>query len=623
VGAISVRRPGMRPLTVEQLDFLACISEQVCASVDTAQLYAATAWQLTAMKALHDTSRATTSSLNLDDRLQALLKRLARVMGAQRAMVGLLDAPDATRCRLCLGYDSSKADPWLRHLDLSPDRYPEIEEVARTRRPLMIPDVFAEPLLASVRERLEPVGLRSLVVLPLLVREHAMGTISLGYVGQGHTFTENEIQFCQSMADLSAAAIANAQLFEQAARAKAEWENIFDSIPDLVAIIDTEHRLVRVNHALAERLGAAPGDLVGQCCYAALHGADAPWPGCPHAQTLATGKQTTLEVEDPHLGGIFLLSTSPLVNTEGRPLGCVHIARDITELKRLEEEARQRQRFEDLSRAKSAFIATMSHELRTPLNAVMGFSELLLGQAVGPLTEKQARYVGHIHGSGKHLLDLINDSLDVSRVEAGKIELAREPVPVDEAVEATLALALPLAEKAGVVLGSEISPDLPSVLADRVRLKQILFNLVSNAIKFTPTGGTITITARKVDQSTGQVVDSSRPVDELTTRPIDKAGEWLEIAVRDTGIGIKAEDIPKLFKEFGQLEAGKAPGKQGTGLGLALTKKLVELHSGRIWAEVEGEGRGSTFTVLLPYGQPEGSDETQGMGSPGAGDAPM
>jgi signal transduction histidine kinase len=504
----------MRPLTVEQLDFLACISEQVCASVDTAQLYAATAWQLTAMKALHDTSRATTSSLNLDDRLQALLKRLARVMGAQRAMVGLLDAPDATRCRLCLGYDSSKADPWLRHLDLSPDRYPEIE-------------------------------------------------------------------------------------------------------------IDTEHRLGRVNHALAERLGAAPGDLVGQCCYAALHGADAPWPGCPHAQTLATGKQTTLEVEDPHLGGIFLLSTSPLVNTEGRPLGCVHIARDITELKRLEEEARQRQRFEDLSRAKSAFIATMSHELRTPLNAVMGFSELLLGQAVGPLTEKQARYVGHIHGSGKHLLDLINDSLDVSRVEAGKIELAREPVPVDEAVEATLALGLPQAEKAGVALGSEISPDLPSVLADRVRLKQILFNLVSNAIKFTPTGGTITITARKVDQSTGQVVDSSRPVDELTTRPIDKAGEWLEIAVRDTGIGIKAEDIPKLFKEFGQLEAGKAPGKQGTGLGLALTKKLVELHSGRIWAESEGEGRGSTFTVLLPYGQPEGSDETQGMGSPGAGDAPM
>jgi signal transduction histidine kinase len=410
------------------------------------------------------------------------------------------------------------------------------------------------------------------------------------------------------MADLSAAAIANAQLFEQVARAKTEWEHTFDSIPDLVAVIDAEHRLARVNRAVAERLHVAPDQLIGQHYYTALHGTEGPLPGCPHIQALVTGKSATLEVEDPHLGGIFLITSSPVVDGEGRAVGSVLIARDITEMKRLEEESRQRQRFEDLSRAKSAFIATMSHELRTPLNAVIGFSELLLGQGVGPLTEKQSRYLGHIQESGKHLLDLINDILDVSRVEAGKIELARQPLPLDEAVEASLALARPQAEKAGVTLNSEIPPDLPPVPADRVRLRQILFNLMSNAIKFTPAGGSVTVSARRASaESRGNGEPETRPP-RFVDSPILGEADFLEIRVTDTGIGIKAEDIPKLFREFGQLEAGKAPEKRGTGLGLALTKKLVGLHGGQIWVESEGEGRGSTFEFTLPFAGPAGRE---------------
>jgi len=371
-------------------------------------------------------------------------------------------------------------------------------------------------------------------------------------------------------------------------------------MPDLVAIVDGEYHLVRVNRAMAERFSVAPEDLVGQRCYAVMHGTDAPWPACPLPQALATGRPASREIEEPHLGGIFHVTTSPLVDADGRAAWCVHIVRDITEMKRLEEEARERQRFEDISRAKSAFIATMSHELRSPLNAVIGFSELLLGQGVGPLTEKQSRYLGHIQESGKHLLDLINDILDVSRVEAGKIELAQQPLPLDEAVEASLALARPQAEKAGVTLNSEIPPDLPPVPADRVRLRQILFNLLSNAIKFTPAGGTITVTARRV-------TEDRRPELEPVPGPLSPVG-WLEISVTDTGIGIKAEDIPKLFKEFGQLDAGRAPEKQGSGLGLALTKKLVKLHGGRIWVESEGEGRGSTFAFTLPFAGPAGRE---------------
>ncbi len=612
LGALNLGSHRGHPFTAEELDLLGSIGQQVGTSVENAQLYAATARQLSEMTALDDMGRAFASSLDLDDRLKAFLERMIQVMGAQRAALSLVEPENANRYRLSIGYDPSKADPWLRRLDLWSERYPEIQEAVRRRRPLVIPDVFAEPILAPVREHLAPLRLRSLVVLPLIVRERAIGAVSLGYVGQGRTLTDDEIRFCQSMVDRAAAAIANAQLFEQVARAKAEWENTFDAIPDLVAIIDAENRLVRVNRALAERLRKSPEQLIGQPCYAAVHGTEAPWPGCPHAQALARGEPTTAEVEDPHLGGIFHVTTSPLVNAQGRALGCVHVVRDITEMKRLEEEARQRQRFEDLSRSKSAFIATMSHELRSPLNAIIGFSELVLGQGVGPLTEKQARYLDHIRESGKHLLDLINEILDISQVEAGKIELALEPVRLHDTAEATLALVHPQAEKAGVALGIDIPQSLPPVRADRVRLRQILFNLLSNGIKFTPAGGTISLTARRVpgercgtgEPGSGGRGEPSAPPPRVPESPSPGEGTFLKITVRDTGIGIKGEDIPKLFKEFGQLEAGRAPEKQGTGLGLSLTKRLVDLHGGRIWVESEGEGRGSTFAFTLPVAGP-------------------
>jgi len=262
------------------------------------------------------------------------------------------------------------------------------------------------------------------------------------------------------------------------------------------------------------------------------------------------------------------------------------------------------QQLQEASRHKSQFLANMSHELRTPLNSIIGFADLLIGQGVGPLIEKQARYLTHIHNSGKHLLQLISDILDLSKVEAGKFVLQPEALTVGSTLEDILVIGRGLAHKKSQTVKAEIQAGLPPLRVDAVRFKQILFNLLSNAVKFTPESGLITVTARKVDQSTGQVVDSSRPVDQLTTRPIDTAGEWLEIAVTDTGIGIKAEEMPLLFQEFTQIERTHAQRQEGTGLGLALTRRLVELHGGRVWAESEGEGRGSTFTMVLPFAGP-------------------
>jgi len=256
---------------------------------------------------------------------------------------------------------------------------------------------------------------------------------------------------------------------------------------------------------------------------------------------------------------------------------------------------------EAASQAKSDFLANMSHEMRTPLNPIIGFSEVLQTQAHGPLTEKQACYLGHIHQSGKHLLQLITDILDLSSVDAGTITLQCQPVPVSGALEGLVGLARGLANKKGQRLEATIAPDLPPLHADPIRFKQIVFNLLENAVKFTPNGGRITLRARRVTDDrrpeTGSVAGPPSPV------------EYLEVAVRDTGVGIKAEDLPRLFSGFTQLEAAATKRHQGIGLGLALTKRLVELHGGQIWAASDGEGRGSTFTVLLPLGESDKGTE--------------
>jgi signal transduction histidine kinase len=233
---------------------------------------------------------------------------------------------------------------------------------------------------------------------------------------------------------------------------------------------------------------------------------------------------------------------------------------------------------EAASRHKSEFLANMSHELRTPLNAVIGFSEVLQQQTVGPTNAKQARYLGHIHQSGKHLLQLINDILDLVKMEAGKFVLQPEALDVAATLEDILVIARGLAHKKAQTIEAEIEPDLSPLQADPVRFKQICFNLLSNAIKFTPEQGRITVAARREPEANG----------------------FLELRVTDTGIGIRAEDLPRLFQDFVQLEAAASKRYEGTGLGLALTKRLVELHGGRVRAESAGEGRGSTFTVVLP-----------------------
>ncbi|MAC32965.1 MAG: hypothetical protein CME40_02435 [Haliea sp.] len=247
------------------------------------------------------------------------------------------------------------------------------------------------------------------------------------------------------------------------------------------------------------------------------------------------------------------------------------------------------QRAESADRLKSAFLATMSHELRTPLNSIIGFTGIILQELAGPLTEEQAKQLGMVQGSARHLLELINDVLDLSKIEAGQLDVRAEPFSPTESLQRVLDSVTPQLEKKGLELAVDVSSALPGMRSDRRRFEQILLNLVNNAIKFT---------------DAGRVAVSAQRQPGYLPPGVGIACEALRLTVADTGIGIRVEDQGKLFQPFHQLDSGLTRKHDGTGLGLMICRRLAELMGGEIRLRSEW-GRGSEFTVLLPLDAPE------------------
>jgi len=269
------------------------------------------------------------------------------------------------------------------------------------------------------------------------------------------------------------------------------------------------------------------------------------------------------------------LTISPLTNSDHKIIGLSCVIRDITDRKHIQAIEAENMHLAFLIKAKSELLPAMSHDLGTPLNAMIGFSELLRNETPGKLNEKQKKYVEHINISSKRMLDIVNDILDLDRAETGKIGLMIENISVPEILDETISLFREKATQHNVVIKNEHDSELNFIEADRKRVKQILFNLLSNAVKYSkPEGGTVTIITKK-------------------------QGDMAKFSVSDTGIGIKEEDMGKLFSAFEQLDLGIASKYGSTGLGLVVTKKLVELHGGRITAESR-YGVGSTFSFTLP-----------------------
>ncbi len=321
----------------------------------------------------------------------------------------------------------------------------------------------------------------------------------------------------------------------------------------------------------------------------------------------------------------WVQSRSSMVTWEKEP-ALMTLITDITAQKKGEEiekrahlelERRVRERTEELkeakeaaeaaSQAKSDFLATMSHELRTPLNHIIGFTDLVVDKNFGDLTEAQEEYLSEALASSHHLLSLINDILDLSKVEAGKMQLELSDVNLKTLLDSSLTVFKDKAQEHRIVLSTELDGVPETIWADERKVKQILYNLLANAVKFTADGGNIRIRVQETECKFGDLKSSESRADrgDDSVPGVDGLWKCVKVSVMDTGIGIQPENLERIFHSFEQADKSKTRKYQGTGLGLALTKKLVEMHQGRIWVESEGEGQGSAFHFVLPVQYPE------------------
>ena len=402
-----------------------------------------------------------------------------------------------------------------------------------------------------------------------------------------------------------------------------ELSAIFNLAPIVMIIVDQEYQVRKANRTAVEFAGRSEAEMVGlrggeaiRC----LHSLDDSrgcgfGPSCKTCtvrctvvDTFETGnRHYQVEASLPFRRGkkeeelTFLLSTTILGTSENQTVLLSLV--DITERKQAERELQEKneqldaqneelqsqseeliaqqqelmektREVEEASRLKSEFLANMSHELRTPLNAVIGFSELMLDGVPGEINDEQKQCLNDIYGSGQHLLNLINDVLDLSKVEAGKIKLNLESLELAGVIKSVAQTVKPMLDNNRHELRTIIEEGLPQVRADRGRLKEIFFNLLSNAIKFTPPGGKLSI-------------------------EVSRNGDWCQVSVVDNGIGIREEDREQIFETFTQGEALPDRKREGTGLGLTLTRQFVELFGGKIWVESK-YGKGSRFTFTLP-----------------------
>jgi signal transduction histidine kinase/DNA-binding response OmpR family regulator/HAMP domain-containing protein len=583
------------------------------------------------------------SAFDLQPVLDTLVENAVRLCSADSAVISRLDGKHPVSAA---AYGDA-ADEYFIHTVNSEamplGRASAGGRVIETHRVVHIVDVLADPEYAF-EEAQSRVGFRTVLGVPMLREGVLIGMIIL-HRKIVQPFTEKQIELVTTFADQAVIAIENVRLFQEVQERTRELARSVEELQALGAISQAVNSTLDLQEVLttivahAAQLSGTEGGAIYEYDDAArlfelraTHGMSAELIEAVQGAQIhmgetvigqAAARREAVQVADLHAesdypvraelerAGFRALLAVPLLREE-QIVGALVVRRrtpgefpkatvDLLQTFAAQsvlaiQNARLFQEIEDKSRQleiasqhKSEFLANMSHELRTPLNAIIGFSEVLIERLFGELNEKQDEYLQDILSSGRHLLSLINDILDLSKVEAGRMELEQGTFALPEALENGLTMIKERASRHGVQLTLDVDPRLGLIEADERKVKQVVFNLLSNAIKFTPDGGQVAVTARLADDE-------------------------IEIAVRDTGIGIAPEDQARIFEEFQQARHQVTKTREGTGLGLALTQKFVELHGGRIWVESE-VGVGSTFTFTLPLrGAPAPPALSQGEG---------
>ncbi len=443
-------------------------------------------------------------------------------------------------------------------------------------------DIANDPRMIPWRDQALLLGYRSSAAVPIRQHSRIIGALTV-YAAEPLGFDSDDQALLEEIGQDISFALDNLQAEAERERAEEELRKSEERYGTLARIspvgifqTDANGNTTYVNPTWCQISGLSVEEALGDGWLKAVHPEDKQnlsdhW---QEATRLHTTSLADYRFVHPDGSIVCVIGQAvPEMNSDNEIVGYVGTITDITERKRVEDLQSAVIKAESADRLKSAFLATMSHELRTPLNSIIGFTGILLQKLVGPLSDEQEKQLTMVQGSACHLLELINDVLDISKIEADQIELSTEIFDMGAAIQNSVEKIMPLAEKKDLILTSTITPSVVNLTSDRRRVEQILLNLLNNAVKFT---------------EHGQV-----------HLECQIENNWLVTRVSDTGIGIKPEDLRALFKPFKQIDSGITRQYEGTGLGLSICKRLVELLGGKIWVESEW-GKGSTFAFTLP-----------------------
>jgi signal transduction histidine kinase len=637
IGSISASKAAPGAFSDAQIALLQTFADQAVIAIENVRLF----------KEVEARNRDLTEALEQQTATSDILRTIAQ---SQTDAQPVFDTIVRSAARLCDGLFSTlfQFDGELLHIIAVHNTTPEALEAlhrvypARPTRALVAARAILEGTVVHIsdaeleleseqRAVARAVGWRSALIVPMLREGNPIGVITVGRTEAGR-FSDAEVTLLKTFADQAVIAVENVRLFKEL---EARTGALTRSVEQLTALgevgravsstLDLETVLTTIV-SRAVQLSGLDGGVVFEYDISAeefIHRAATETGGAlaevrratrvrkgegvvgRTAITLEPVQVPDITVPGAHesrlrenliVSGVRAVLAVPMVY-EGRLIGSLVVSRNrpgdfpaetiellrtfatqsalaIQNARLFQEIADKSAQLEAASRHKSEFLANMSHELRTPLNAVIGFSEVLLQRMFGALTDKQDEYLKDIYASGQHLLSLINDILDLSKIEAGRMELAPAPFHLPTALENAVTLVRERAGRHGITLELDLDPGLGELVGDERKVKQVLLNLLSNAVKFTLEGGRISLKAGRRDGA-------------------------VAISVTDTGIGIAPEDQAAIFEEFRQVGSDETRKQEGTGLGLTLAKKFVELHGGRIWVQSD-LGRGSTFTFTLP-----------------------
>ncbi len=624
IGTVDFEIPDKNVDTVsneDTLKIIEAVTSQAAQAIESARLFEQTQISREEAEALYEVGRILVAAEDEQEMFNTVLGKMLSTLGLQQG--GILFFNDQGKTGSLHALFENGKPVQNPNLSFPIEGNLSYQKLIETKRPVAIEDIASDPLVATVREINLSRGIASLLLVPIIINDNVIGAIGADSIGKKHSFAEREINLAVAMADQLSITLQNHRLVEETSKRSVllqissdvgrvatthlNQDEMLDEAVDLIKerfgfyhvqifLIDEPEQFAVLykstgeagNKLLATKHKVAVGSqsVIGQVTYQrkpiVVRNTDSSNPVSRHHRNeflpdTQAELAIPLQVGETLIGALDVQSTLPNAFTDEEistlETLTAQLAIAIQNARAFKEQQETAERLKEIDKLKTQFLANMSHELRTPLNSIIGFSRVILKGIDGPLTELQKADLTSIHNSGQHLLGLINNILDLSKIEAGKMELNFEEIEVEPIIKTVMSTALALVKDKNVELKQEVPNTLPTIWADPTRVRQIVLNLVSNACKFTEEG---TVTAR-VRADNKKVIFS----------------------VTDTGIGIPKEKMGQVFDEFTQVDASTTRKVGGTGLGLPISRHFVEMHSGRIWVE-SMPGQGSTFSFYVP-----------------------